>query len=178
MTPLWRLRPGQTVELKAGRELDALVAERVMGLIPCAQWRSVNFGSGGGPTMMSHSEKDSPHPGQQCYPAVPGLDHPYNKPASYSTDIAAAWQVVERMRELGFRCMLELLVSAGTIGPPWHVNPEVASASFRRVGGEASLDEALHKNWWYSKAETMPLAICIAVLKSIGSDRPDFGGKP
>lgn len=63
------------MELSAGRELDALVAEKVMGWIPSTSPRAERpwqmAPSGSGPGSMSHV----PH---------------------YSTDIADAWLIVER----------------------------------------------------------------------------------
>lgn len=91
-----------TTELQAGRELDALVAEKVMG------WRRH-------PTDRWHDgerELDRDH-------AVEGGGGDYyhpDEPWSPSTEIAAAWEVVEKMREhfsrwLGFTNALREEVS-------------------------------------------------------------------
>lgn len=57
--------------MKPCRELDALVAEKVMGLSIWRHGRRVDYKTD---------------------------DSVYNRVPSYSTDIAAAWQVVERIR--------------------------------------------------------------------------------
>jgi hypothetical protein len=38
------------MSVRTERELDELVAERVMGLVPCDNWKQV--GSAGGPAMV------------------------------------------------------------------------------------------------------------------------------
>jgi hypothetical protein len=106
--------------VKAGRELDALVAEKVMGLQPLRR-------------------EVPPDPGAF-------LDLPH-----YSTDIAAAWEVVEKLtgrrdKDIGFA----LTVNPGTIG-----------TSF------SALDGTEH---WHVNASTAPLAICLAALKVVGVD--------
>lgn len=60
----------QVLSMDAGRELDALVAEKVMGLTNL-HWMS----------------------GQLHY----GAEHEMNLLPDYSTDISAAWEVVEKM---------------------------------------------------------------------------------
>lgn len=67
-------------ELEAGRELDRLVAERVMG------WRV--FG-----TPEVYAYWTEPYEGEKRLGDMPSLPR-------FSTDIAAAWTVVERMREM------------------------------------------------------------------------------
>jgi alkyl hydroperoxide reductase subunit AhpC len=59
--------------MKAGRELDALIAERVMG------WKVV------------YSDE----------PVVVSASFPYPFPFNPSTDISDAWQVVEKLQSLG-----------------------------------------------------------------------------
>lgn len=78
------------------QELDILVSEKVLGQVPCPAWRYSNLGSAGGPVSMkwtcSHAEG-------MCRPVDPKLPWP-----SYSTNIAAAWQVAERIgRRGGFK---------------------------------------------------------------------------
>lgn len=64
--------------MKPGRELDALVAEKVMGLVNCEKHKG----------SYCHAFPESPDKGGETKP--------------YSTDIAAAWEVVEKMIGLGF----------------------------------------------------------------------------
>jgi hypothetical protein len=67
----------QTTELPAGQELDALIAERVMG------WHVERYATYGAPSDHWHDATGS---------RVASSDW------SPSTDIAAAWQIVERLR--------------------------------------------------------------------------------
>lgn len=65
-------------ERKAGRELDALVAEKVMGVETMQKLY---------PSMMAKGGAWLPH---------------------FSTDIAAAWEVVEKMRREGYIFDIEI----------------------------------------------------------------------
>jgi hypothetical protein len=117
--------------MNAGRELDALVAEKVMG------WTIVtesDFGlcwkiplAGGG--FEFRSDESTPY---------------------YSTDMVAAFQLVERLAETqGF-----FLGKHGTPGrPPWCC----------RFGVAPSLTEG----------ETAPFVICVAALKAVGVHVPE-----
>lgn len=129
--------------MKAGRELDALVAEKVMGEgVPDGYER-----------VGDHWEKEEP---------IFDDDGAYTRswqivewPALYSTHIAGAWQVVERLAEKW----------------DWEI-------------GFANLTEELAgmKRGWYALlvtaedycgqpvayGETAPLAICLAALKAVG----------
>ena len=107
------------------RELDALIAEKVFGWTHCApnspydgEVTGVFFGTG------------RPHGGG----TIP-LPH-------YSTDISAAWEVVEKVGLLN-----EYLLGCWDDGI-WVVSD---------VDGN-----------WYADAVTAPLAICLAALKAKG----------
>lgn len=67
--------------MKPGRELDALIAEKVMGLVPCQAYRCPS-------KPFCHADPESPERGMET--------------RSYSTDISAAWAVVQRLSELGY----------------------------------------------------------------------------
>lgn len=129
--------------LKAGRELDLLVAEKVMSLVPCDNWRPINFGSAGGPAF----QKDCEH--ENCYPASErGSAHGrMGGCPQYSTNITLAWQVVEHLRKQG----LEFTIDSRGGDPYW---AEFANEN-HTVGGQAS-------------ADTPALAICLAALKARG----------
>lgn len=121
-------------ELNAGRELDALVAERVMGLT------SFKHDGYDGECAKCGFEWD-PHRGG------PGTACPIPDP--YSTDIAAAWEVVEKLCASGKGFTLEHPgFSPGT--PDIHV--------FASFGMSP-----------YMVAETAPLAICRAALKAVAA---------
>ena len=70
--------------LKAGRELDAIIAENVMEIVPCDSWdRPIGVIPGlRAPPQCAHDGA--------CYSAELG-------PLHFSTDIAAAWRVVEKL---------------------------------------------------------------------------------
>lgn len=110
----------QVLTRDAGRALDALVAEKVMG--EPVTWL---------PTALSHRD---PHQSGEVFGAKG-----WHRVPSYSTDIADAWLVVEKMRERGF------VISATPNQQSW-------CATF----GADSV--------W---GETAPLAICRAALAAV-----------
>lgn len=110
--------------MNPGRDLDALVAERVMGFLPP------------GPGMWWT------HP-----------DNPlarYGGPREYSTDIAAAWQVVERLHGVGDLLSLDYGKFHLDLWDDLHWQ-----ARFR--------DSEVH-----ACARTAPHAICLAALRAVG----------
>jgi len=138
-------------KLEAGRELDALIAEKVMGWTWCVQ----PHGHISRPGKYSYTrwlcEPDryrSAKPkwdkwdGKTEMP-ISGLNGEYMHVLEYSTDIAAAWEVVEKMRELD---MLGDFSQACDFLTPW-----------------SWLD--------YSKASDMALFICRAALKAISAQQ-------
>lgn len=131
----------------AGRELDALVAEKVMGC-RVQHWSGYNspgtYRCGCGVVCAyPHGVKD--REGQ--------LDGDL---AYYSTDIAAAWEVVEKLRERGLHLDInnrQACDGVDDMGGAWWA--EFASADYA-VGGQAF-------------ADTAPLAICRAALAAVGA---------
>jgi len=128
--------------LKPCRELDALVAEKVMGC-----------------KVLRHKYPDGNREWLSC-----GCDvsqqgyHPHDLnddgPASdmlnwYSTDIAAAWQVVERLISMGFY--------PGLI---WGLDMNSNKTVCRFYSNYP------HTTW--AQEESAPQAICIAALKAVG----------
>jgi hypothetical protein len=126
----------QTTELVAGRELDALVAERVMGF----RWV---------PTT-SNSEQRLLAPPEMTNEAVDqaiGLGHSVTELAPrYSSDMGAAWQVVEFMRGQGLRPVLM---------PDW--GKQWQCVVYRQ-------DQYVCQSKWFDSA---PLAICRVALVAI-----------
>ena len=111
------------------RELDALVAVKVMGLLPCAN--EVGCIMGRMAIMGVHT-----HDGEEMR----------SFPQRYSTDIAAAWEVVGRMMN---------------------------SSAFPKRGAQSGEDFQYWMNasqpiWWWSDPEDASRAICIAALKALG----------
>ena len=111
--------------MEAGRELDALVAEKVMG------WQWYDGHGTAGPSYWETQGGEFAHFGE----------------FEPSTDIAAAWEVVEKMAEL--------------VGPI-----SVAWGSFGTEGNMASV-MAFMGNPPGVVAPTAPLAICRAALLAV-----------
>ena len=110
--------------LSAGRELDALVAEKVMG-------QGFIFYN----NFQEKNGNKSPLP---------------DNVAPYSTSIAAVWEVVEQLRTKGFWFLIE------------QERPDINSewvAAFTNFEANADGSE---------RADTAPLAICLAALKAVG----------
>ena len=82
-------------EMQAGREMDALIAEKVMG------W-AVFYGEYKGYELLD-DEVAQGYPPEEEADGVP-FEIPY-----YSTDIAAAWEVVERITEKRWKFKLRRL---------------------------------------------------------------------
>ena len=123
--------------MEAGQELDLLVAKLVMG------WRNLEYRPG-----RNDGRSFSPQghygegPDGSCY-----LTH------GYSTNIASAWLVVEKIDGLNFVLSVELAtIRKGRRG--CHV------IIGRRIPNRAPLCEHITV-----QAETFPLAICRAALK-------------
>jgi hypothetical protein len=73
--------------MKAGRELDALVTEKIMG------WkRGRRYGNGNGEWIRAEKEE---------YPLT------WNQTPRHSTSIEKAWQVIEQMARTGWFFVLE-----------------------------------------------------------------------
>lgn len=132
--------------MKAGRELDALVAERVM------EWASIE---------MRHS------PGGVVSPEPPmGFDTRGNRYASiprYSTDIASAWEVVEKVLQdhgdYDFAIVADYL--GGVI---WRAS---FSADDLVANDSSGMPPVFTDG---PDGLTAPLAICIAALRAVGAD--------
>lgn len=112
--------------LPAGREMDAMVAQQVMGM---AKYEVQATILGAVLPMGEHRP-----------PIVPSIP-------AYSTDIAAAWLVVEIMRKKGFRFLLEVFLEP------------TLSATFWPYGNPVSR----------GLGDTMSLAICRSALQATNS---------
>lgn len=111
--------------------MDALVAEKVMGWKPTeSYWPSQSYRVKCWNTPQSNVPLD-----MACLP-------------HYSTDIAAAWQVVERLRD--------------------HQDPRVPLAfgqELQRLAGKTALEAGTLRDWWLW---ITPEAICRAALNVLG----------
>lgn len=151
--------------LQAGRELDALIAEKVMGWQAhhrqdkCDGVYIIRCGSCGGD---GHAN---------CYGGGQGSiqslceDVPCGDEASlppYTEEIAAAWQVAEKLRKRAFLFALwnkgHGFVACFSSDDPVYWLEGIES-------GPASVDTV--------QADTAPLAICLAALKAVGVEVPD-----
>lgn len=132
------------VATEAGRELDALVAEKVFGAttIPDA------WGSPMRPGTCWTSDPTGHYTGRAV---VTGVPIPY-----YSTDIAAAWTVVEKMPG-----HFDL----------WQEHGGLWAARF--LQGPTVIGET-------RRIESAPLAICLAALKviALSAEKAPVGASP
>ena len=136
-------------KLEAGRELDALIAEKVMG------WKwfldAANLGSG-----PQYRYLDEPkqwwNPPRLEWDGVSKIAIAHRpteyQPPEYSSDIAAAWEVVEKLREMGF---------------PVHI--QCGQYHYGVVGYR----DVLKDEWVWAKSA--PLAICRAALKALSAQQ-------
>lgn len=120
------------IDLPAGRELDALIAEKVMGWAPVHDGLNFRWADGG------DYEKR----------------HRYVCDWSPSTDIAAAWQVVERMDSLGWYLTIDRLSSGERV-------------RFWRCEWMRYTEENEKCGDCWEDADTAPLAICRAALEAV-----------
>lgn len=135
-----------------GRELDALVAEKVMG------WRRMTWTEYNTLTQScSNSERltyawhdASGKMLDQVAETLKGVDEPDDLAWSPSTDIAAAWEVVERL--------------TGSTKQWFYLEQcsVYADAKFE-VSGAGDEDGE-----WSAREFDVPHAICVAALKAVG----------
>jgi ABA sandwich protein len=121
------------------RKIDCAIAEKVMGL--------------------KDIRMEESWPSQECL--VYGF-HPHRKCGipvpEYSTNIAAAWEVVEKMKETYSVC-----IEKGKDVPAWSVwlIPE-----HKRGDGFHYIEDILEK--FGDSSCSLPHAICLAALKAVG----------
>lgn len=138
-----------TTTLEAGREMDLLVAQRLMG------WPYEGVFVGDGPLVrMSNGEQVATCP-------------------RFSTEIAAAWLVVARLNELGWLVVVKQMPE----GVPYMIDPEggkvharvVVSLQWVQWMKDASADA--FKIGPTTVGDTVPDAVCQAAL-SLPSPTP------
>lgn len=113
--------------MTAGRELDALVAEKVFG--DPIQWLPTSFND-----RVPHYRNSEYGNGWLVLPC-------------YSTDISAAFQVVEKMREKGYG----VTIITHPLGSTFRPQCEIDRPEWRGSNG--------------ADAATVPLAICTSALE-------------
>ena len=127
-------------EMEAGRGLDVLIAEKVMEEeVALRCWGA---------------EYRSPIPMHASRGMLPPKRRWRNLP-KYSTDISAAWEVVEKMWQLGWWATVQHQCVDGT----WEC--DFYKGNDRMKG----------KDWYSSLASSAPLAICSAALQTKGVPR-------
>jgi hypothetical protein len=134
----------------AGRIMDALVAEKVMGLVPC--------------TAPSHTPGHKYHMPGPCH-AQPDSPDLGGETKQYSTEIEAAWEVVERLERGAFApfgeqvaACVEMVCDDGIQDERYYC--AIFSPTLAKV-----------ESW----GKTMPEAICRASLKAIGEGKEGRG---
>ena len=118
--------------MKPGREMDALVATKIFGLVPCQ--------------AESHKNDEAPW---DCYARLNSPDQGGELKA-YSIDIAAAWEVVEKMRDTH-----DFYLEKEKDDTRWIAN-------FFPTSGEFLSEDCASGN-------SAPHAICLAALKAVVS---------
>lgn len=134
--------------LKAGRELDALVATKVMGIDlterPTHTWEplvdSGEYVDAKWCEHCGHCWFSGEAPGGPCAPT----------PLHYSSEIAFAWEVVEKLATR----FPTIHISLGAPNQRWYCS------FFASKDDKGSALEA----------DTAPLAICLAALKAVGHE--------
>ena len=128
-----RMLRDEIMELAAGREVDALIAVKVMGWqYTIGNYRPLLVPTNNDPRMSWVAEWDEK--GRPDW-----LPH-------YSTEISAAWQVIEKMLEIGFSSRIKV------------EERKCTKCAFWRVGISRYIS---------LPAPTAPLAICRAALMTV-----------
>ena|SRR3990167_5839708 len=149
------------------RELDALVSEKVMGLHiyshtwpcgyepECGCYEAASIGASR--EYAWHNENGPVFIDQDCDGDIPWLEPvPF-----YSTDIAAAWRVVEKLQESG----LTLHLFREPTGVWKHTNWQAEFYHLDIPVTEREIVEAI--------SPTVARAICLAALKALGVEVDD-----
>lgn len=127
--------------MKAGRALDALVAENVMGWVMA---RRTDDG-----TWADWGSAPNKPPKENSLAWMCAVPH-------YSTDITAAWTVIERLIAQKLWTQFTLIEHEGQWKVwDYHFGPE-----------EDKYQDYL------AAAPTAPLAICLAALQAVGTQQP------
>lgn len=142
------MNAGEIIKMPAGREMDALVAEFIFYWIwipsPLNTEQKIIV-----PTDKSKSDIIIPDSSAWWWGEDIRALVPY-----YSTDIAAAWQVVEKMSRPDWAWIIESFNLANEDKPRWF------ACFWGDIDGELCSDAS-------AEADTAPLAICRAALLAI-----------
>lgn len=130
--------------MEASRELDAMIAERVMGLVPCQAGAHKD-----GAMWPCYAQPDSPMEGGEL--------------PCYSTDIAAAWHVVEALGER-YGCHVSVARRSDIFKAPSRYLCSIE-------GGRLAYNNPYLR--LIDIAPSVPLAICRAALKALEGQSHD-----
>ena len=125
--------------MKAGRELDALIAEKVFGLK--IEWE--HYAAGSRPMVITEDVRGN------------------NMASHYSTQIADAWLVVEKLHSDGIYMSLE---NDGYQGQTSVMLFSMKEGTYNEHGSQ---DKRMGE---CNRASTAPLAICLSALKAVGHE--------
>lgn len=135
--------------MKSEDELDALIAEKVMGWTQKEMWGINDYREDGSPVLMP--------------------DFP-----NYSDDITSAWEVVEKLRELGFSVSVNAYPSTREWFMPPYENAPVSEWTYKTMESTYQCNISKYdSNWgtWLSVADkcgrSAAHAICLSALKVI-----------
>lgn len=124
--------------MNPGRELDALIAEKVFGWTDLKKLHGCDVYSG--------------------FPAgfTPATDHPSERwiVRKYSTTIADAWAVIEKLFQLGWDTEVQGFDDLSSSGKPYY------RVRVARIDNQASAQ--------IDFSHRAPHAICLAALKAVG----------
>lgn len=142
--------------MKPGRELDALVAEKVMGWKGCDStetWVRWEHGDPGDEWTNIDKEwcRGAGHPPTPHFGTVPI--------PRYSVKIDDSWKVVEKLRKT--HCCLTLKSEYDFVWECYAIQDHNDSEHN---------SEVIRRYKIYAMADTAPHAICIAALKAVGID--------
>jgi len=132
--------------MNAGRELDALIAEKVMGWTETRRERHPMHEPGGG-RILKECMLGNPPDGSSPAPLIRHIPH-------YSTDFAAAMSVVEKLLpDFPYPAMVRLTLEAEDMRviDAWRVKFDINGI-------------VAHC------AEELPFAICLAALEAVAGD--------
>jgi len=130
----------EILEMNAGSLIDTLIAEKVMG---------INLSLPLGENFVSHEmAMDAGYPEMEGQSM--GVEWKFIEPPPFSTDIAAAWQVVMQLSKSAHRQFFQVIVCE----KPWVLG------AFCARWASGNLQQVAH-------ADTAPLAICRVALLTV-----------
>lgn len=153
--------------MEVGRELDLLIAQEIFNLTDeqtrCWPPTVADFleAKVSGYTLQPHEQRhpDGYYVWWECLrdrcanKIIEGQEPPtcYQTVKMYSSDISAAWEVIEHMNSKGYPMRLEL---------DWH-GPKVSGGGYAKVG---------FADGKFVQEKTVPLAVCLAALRVFEED--------